>query len=186
MRHRSTELPDELTPQVEQQQVVLAWLNVWRELRERGTTPMPTLVVVGQRGWECEQVVDMLDRCERLRPHVIEVPHCSDGELARYLRHARALLFPTFAEGYGMPLVEALSLGTPVLASRLPVFREVAGDVPDYLSPIDGEGWLAAVLDHCAPSGPMREAQLRRLRGYRSPTWDKHFDAVERLLGPLL
>lgn len=164
----------------------LLLLNLWREMCTRGVAPMPKLVVVGQRGWECEQVVDMLDRCDTLRPHVLEVAGCSDADLARYLRHARGLLFPTFAEGYGMPLVEALSMGTPVVASRLPVFHEVAGDVPDYLSPIDGEGWLSTVLDYCSPEGHLRPAQLRRLQGYRAPTWDSHFDAVERLLGPLL
>jgi len=164
----------------------LLLLNVWREMLSRNIQPMPKLVVVGQRGWECEQVVDMLDRCEVLRPHLIEVPRCSDAALAGYLRHARALLFPTFAEGYGMPLVEALSLGTPVIASRLPVFHEVAGEVPDLLSPIDGEGWLAAVVDYCAPDGRLRPAQLLRLRRHQAPTWNGHFRAVERLLGPLL
>lgn len=164
----------------------LLLLNVWREMLSRQVHPMPKLVVVGQRGWECEQVVDMLDRCEVLRPHVIEVPNCSDAALAAYLRHARALLFPTFAEGYGMPLVEALSLGTPVIASRLTVFHEVAPGVPDQLSPIDGEGWLAAVADYCSPQGRLRPAQLLRMRQHQAPTWDGHFQAVERLLGPLL
>jgi glycosyltransferase involved in cell wall biosynthesis len=163
----------------------LLLLNVWRELVQRLGPAAPTLVIVGQRGWECEQVADMLDRCLALRGHVKEIPRCTDAELGHWLQHARALLFPSFVEGYGMPLVEALSVGTPVVASNLSVFAEVAGDVPDVLSPIDGEGWLQAVLDYSAESSPRRATQLQRMVSYRVSTWDDHFAAVEGLLGQL-
>ncbi len=163
----------------------LLLLNVWRELVQRLGAAAPTLVIVGQRGWECEQVADMLDRCVALRGHVKEIPRCTDAELAHWLRHARALLFPSFAEGYGMPLVEALSLGTPVVASTLGVFREVAGHVPDVLSPIDGEGWLQAVLDYTAPDSTRRPAQLQRMASFNLPTWDDHFGPVQELLAGL-
>jgi glycosyltransferase involved in cell wall biosynthesis len=124
----------------------------------------------------------MLERCEALRGLVHERSGCSDLELARYLGHARALLFPSFAEGYGMPLVEALALGTPAIASTLPVFREVAGNVPDYLDPLDGPGWTQAILDYAAPESPLRAAQLQRMAGFRTPTWQRHFETVESLL----
>jgi len=163
----------------------LLLLNVWRELVARLGAAAPKLVVVGQRGWECEQVVDMLERCAALKDHVLEVPRCTDRELSLWLRHARALLFPSFAEGYGMPMVEALSVGTPVVASRLSVFQEVAGSVPDYLSPIDGEGWLQAVQDYADGNSLRRADQLKRLTHYRLPTWDDHFLAVENLLRQL-
>ncbi len=163
----------------------LLLLNVWRELVAQMGDACPHLVVIGRRGWECENVVDMLERCDTLHPFVHEVPACSDAELATYLTHARALLFPSFTEGYGMPLVEALMLGTPVVASALPVFREIAGDVPDYLSPIDGPGWMQAIRDYLpSPAGP-RAAQLQRMQGFRVPTWEAHFAQVDRLLGQL-
>ncbi|ABE46798.1 glycosyltransferase family 4 protein [Polaromonas sp. JS666] len=160
----------------------LLLLKVWRELVQRLGGACPHLVVIGQRGWECENVVDMLERCETVRPFVHEIAACPDAELACYLRHARALLFPSFVEGYGMPLVEALLLGTPVVASDLPVFREIAGDIPDFLSPLDGLGWMQVVLDYAATSGTRRQAQLQRLQGFRVPTWKDHFTQAERLL----
>lgn len=163
----------------------LLLLNVWRELAQRLGDACPHLVVIGQRGWECENVVDMLERCDSLRPFVHEVCACSDSELARYLSGARALLFPSFVEGYGMPLVEALMLGTPVVASDLSVFREIAGEVPDFLSPMDGLGWLRAVQDYTATSSARREAQLQRMQGFRLPAWEDHFTQVEHLLGQL-
>jgi glycosyltransferase involved in cell wall biosynthesis len=160
-------------------------LQIWRKLIERMGELAPKLVVIGQRGWECENVVDLLERCEALRGVVIELPGCSDADLATYLHHAQALLFPSFAEGYGMPLVEALSLGVPVIASDLPVFREIAGDIPDYLDPLDGTGWLARIEIFADTASRERIAQLNRVANFVPSTWSAHFHGVEQLLESL-
>jgi glycosyltransferase involved in cell wall biosynthesis len=160
-------------------------LHVWRELVQRDGAAAPQLVVIGQRGWECENAADLLERCDSLRGHVLEVGACSDAELARYLRHARALLFPSFAEGYGLPLVEALALGTPVIASELEVFREIAGAVPDFLHPLDGTGWLQRVHEYAARDSTARAVQCARLAGFCAPTWKDHFDRVEGFMETL-
>ena len=160
----------------------LLLLQVWRQLIEELGLAAPRLVIIGQRGWECEQVVDLLDRCEVLRGVVLEKNRCSDAEMATWLFHAQALLFPSFIEGYGMPLVEALQMGVPVLASDLPVFREIAGDIPEYLHPIDGVGWRRLILEYAKCGGAARRAQCVRLCGFLSPTWEQHFVVVETLL----
>jgi glycosyltransferase involved in cell wall biosynthesis len=160
----------------------LLLLNVWRRLVSELGEHTPHLVIIGQRGWECENVVDLLERCAPLRGVVHELGRCSDPELAQYLLHARALLFPSFAEGFGLPLVEALRLGTPAIASPLPVFQEIAGAVPDYLDPLDGPSWAQAIRDYTSDAHPRRSSQLERLRGFRGPTWNDHFDRVEGLL----
>ena len=160
----------------------LLLLQLWRELAARQGKAAPRLVIIGQLGWESEQVADLLERCGAIRPLVIHKRQCNDGELASWLAHARALLFPSFVEGFGLPLVEALKMGVPVVASDLPVFREVAGSVPDFLSPIDGAGWLDAVTDYACDASPRRHAQLQRMSGWRAPTWQAHFTAVQNLL----
>jgi glycosyltransferase involved in cell wall biosynthesis len=160
----------------------LLLLQVWRDLVTRLGPTAPQLVLIGQRGWECEQVVDLLERCEALRGVVHEVPHCNDAQLATWLVHAQALLFPSFAEGFGLPLVEALASGVPVLASDLPAFREVAGDIPQYLNPLDGLGWLLAIEHYADSAHPSRQAQLARMRGFEPPTWSAHFAKVESWL----
>jgi glycosyltransferase involved in cell wall biosynthesis len=163
----------------------LMLLNMWRELATRLEGGVPHLVVIGQRGWECENVVDMLERCQALKGVVHELNACTDDELARYLGHARALLFPSFSEGYGMPLAESLMVGTPVIANDLPVFRELAGTVPDYVDALDGAGWACAVRDYASPDSPGRAAQLQRMAQYEAPTWTRHFEKVELLLAHL-
>ena len=160
----------------------LLLLQLWRQMAESGLEPLPKLVLIGQRGWECEQVLDMLERCESLRGKVLELGNCGDADLAGWLHHARALLFPSFVEGYGMPLAEALHAGVPALCSDLPVFREIAGFVPEFLDPLDGPAWRQAVLDYAHPDSPRREAQLERLRGFRAPTWADHFRTVDAAL----
>lgn len=160
----------------------LLLLNIWRQLAATLGEAAPRLVVIGQRGWECEQVVDLLERCVALKGLVLELPWCSDAELSTWLRHARALLFPAFIEGYGLPLVEALAQGVPVIASDLPVFREVAGDIPDYVDPLDGPGWKRRILEYADTESAARRAQCARLADFRAPTWDAHFAVVRDLL----
>ena len=81
-----------------------------------------------------------------------------------------------------MPLVEALAAGVPVLASDLPAFREVARDVPEYLDPLDGLGWIRAIDDYVHTNGARRRAQLARMVGWQAPTWKAHFDQVHALM----
>jgi glycosyltransferase involved in cell wall biosynthesis len=157
-------------------------LHVWRHIVADLGASAPHLVVIGQRGWECENVVDLLERCESLREVVLERSECSDTELVNYLHHAQALLFQSFAEGYGMPLIEALSLGVPVIASDLPVFAEIAGDVPEYIDPLDGRCWRQVIESYAvADSGP-RSAQLERMARFAVPSWKEHFAVVDTFL----
>ena len=85
---------------------------------------------------------------------------------------------PSFAEGFGLPVVEAMQLRTPVICSDLPAFREIAGDIPVYLDPLDGPGWQRAVMDFMEDT-PDRMRQVRQLRGYRGPDWPSHFATVD-------
>jgi glycosyltransferase involved in cell wall biosynthesis len=157
-------------------------LRLWRELVERSGAAAPRLVVIGQRGWESGDAADLLEQCRRSNGIVAVRSDCGDAELATYLRHAQALLIPSFAEGYGIPVTEALSLGVPVIASDLPAFREIAGDVPEYADPRDGRRWLELIVDYADPRGGGRAAQLGRMAHFRAPTWEQHLRTVDAFL----
>ncbi|KVF75395.1 hypothetical protein WS75_15275 [Burkholderia sp. FL-7-2-10-S1-D7] len=160
-------------------------LHVWRRLAEIMGNATPRLVIIGRRGWESENAVDMLERCGKLTGIVIEETACSDARLQAYLQHAQALLFPSFVEGYGMPLIEALKVQTPVIASNLAVFREIAGDIPEYHDPLDGPNWLAAVQEYTRTDSRARTAQLARIALFNPPSWAEHFESVDRFLDDL-
>ena len=105
-----------------------------------------------------------------------------DAEAHALLRSARAVLLPSFAEGYGLPLAEGLARGVPALCSDLPALREVGRQVPEYLDPLDGLGWMRAIIDYAAPDSPRRDAQLERLRLWRPPSWNQHMADVLELV----
>ena len=163
----------------------LLLLNLWRQFAATLGGAAPRLVVVGRRGWENENVIDMLERCAALDGLVREAGCLPDRDVASLLRGARALLFPSFAEGFGLPLAEALALGVPVLASDLPALREVGGTVPEYIDPLDGAAWRAMVLDYARADSPARRAQMARLAAWKPPAWSGHFHEVEALLDGL-
>jgi glycosyltransferase involved in cell wall biosynthesis len=156
----------------------LLLLHIWRRLVALRGALAPRLLIVGNRGWENENVLDLLERCAALRDHVVELGAVSDTRLTALLRSARALLMPSFAEGFGLPVAEALSQGTPVICSDLPAMREVGQGVPDYLDPLCASAWQDAVQAYTDPDSPRRNAQLARMPGWRCATWEEHVASV--------
>jgi glycosyltransferase involved in cell wall biosynthesis len=102
------------------------------------------LVIAGNR----YSIPDMVDRWEgdpRLSGRLIEIPDPSDDDIARLFGGAKAFVFPSFAEGFGLPPLEAMASGVPVVCSDIPVFREVYGDAVLYVDPNRPESIAAAV-----------------------------------------
>jgi glycosyltransferase involved in cell wall biosynthesis len=158
-------------------------LHVWRELVARHGSAAPKLILIGARGWENENIVDLLERCGSLRHHVLEVSGLATPSVKRLMKAACAVLVPSFAEGYGLPLAEALALGTPAIASDIPVFREIAGDRFTGLSPIDGEGWMEAIELAAQRRPKPLGAQTKGGAATMAP--DSFFRAIDEFVGAL-
>lgn len=164
----------------------LLLLHLWRAMAERsGPGAIPKLVLIGRRGWENEQVIDLLERCPALKDCVEEHAGLPDAQVQGLIAGARGLLLPSFAEGYGMPVSEALALRVPVLCSDLPALREAGGDVPLFLDPLDGPAWQRAIEDLASPDSAERAAQMRRIANWQAPTWPEHIAIVLALLHKL-
>jgi len=164
----------------------LLLLNLWRRLVNEYGVAAPRLVLIGRRGWENENVIDMIERCTAIGGRIEEHGALSDTAVARHLRGARALLLPSFAEGYGLPVAEALAAGVPAIVSDIAAVREVGGAVPEYLDPLDGAGWKDLILDYTKPDSLRRRAQLARMSSWRLPRWEDHFKAVDALIADLV
>jgi len=159
----------------------LMLLHLWRELVRNRGEKSPKLVLVGPRLRTSDAVIDMLERCQIIKDHIVEVGGLSTPGLRQLLAGARALLMPSFAEGFGLPIIEALSVGTPAIASDLASHKEVGGAYAQYVSPIDGLGWLAAIEAHA--NGDIAQSPHRALaRSYRPRTWNSYFQTVEPFL----
>jgi glycosyltransferase involved in cell wall biosynthesis len=150
-------------------------LHLWRDLAAEPDAPR--LVAIGRRGND-GTALELLDRCAALRPLVDAPGALPDEEVARRVAGARALLSPSFAEGFGLPIIEAHALGVPVIASDLPAHREIGG-AATFLSPLDGPGWRAAILRLARDDAAHRDAVAAITP---PPSWDDHFGTVGETL----
>lgn len=150
-------------------------LAVWERLVARLGAQTPRLVIAGQTG---PMTGDLLASLPRLAQHVEHRPACSDAELAGLMRRARAVLMPSLAEGFGLPVVEALQCGTPVIASSLPVFAEIGQGAAQLVDPHDSAAWEQAIL--AAVSAPARNSGP--VPGFVPPRWQDHFEVIERFI----
>ncbi|WP_082105420.1 glycosyltransferase family 4 protein [Demequina subtropica] len=76
--------------------------------------------------------------------------YVSDDDLAALYAHAGAVAFPSLDEGFGLPAVEAVACGAPLVVSDIPVFRWVCGEDATYVAPDDARGWAVALVDAAA------------------------------------
>jgi glycosyltransferase involved in cell wall biosynthesis len=156
-------------------------INVWRELVRRHGSRAPKLIVVGSPGWGGDAIQHVLTRCREIENHVVLARGLSSPALRRLMSHAKGVLMASYAEGYGLPLIEALCVGTPVVASDLPAHRDVAGNYAIYRHPMDGLGWLS-VIETLADTTNEAQAIRQRIANYKPPTWPEYFVKVERFL----
>lgn len=149
-------------------------LDVWQHFHDtRPEAEIPHLFILGSRGWNNAAVFSRLDSAPFMNCTVFERPGLSDGAMAALVQQARALLFPSRAEGYGLPPLEAASLGTPVIAADLPVYRETLGDFPVYVANRDAYLW-AQIIERFAKDPMVTRAEGRP----ELPAWEQHFRTV--------
>ena len=108
-------------------------------------------------------------------PDVILTGHVCDDDLAAILSGARALVFPSDDEGFGLPTIEALACGTPVVVTDIPVLREVLGDRATFVETGDLEGLLAA---GAAATRPAPEAPAWSWADAARATWQVYAEAI--------
>jgi glycosyltransferase involved in cell wall biosynthesis len=130
-------------------------------------------------------VIESLEEGARLDGCLQECSRLPDATVTGMLKGARALWLPSLAEGYGLPLAAALTCGTPVPCSDIPVFREVGGGIPDYIDPTGAAAWRQAVLNYAQQHSLQHQVHLRRLGCWQRPTWEQHFAVVDTALSKL-
>lgn len=135
----------------------------------RSATDRP-LVLLGPDG---DDMPDFSPRTSR--QHIIRVPWCSRLSLLRALANAHALVFPSLAEGFGLPIIEAMALGVPVITSRGGATEEIAGGAALLVDPYDTQDIALAIrhLDHMQPETPewekLRQLGMKRSEDFTTP-----------------
>lgn len=132
--------------------------------------PSVQLVLTGAAGHAEAAVLAEVDRLG-LREVVVRPGRVSTADRDGLLRHASAMAFPSRYEGFGAPVLEAMHLGCPVVATRATALPEVVGDAGVLLSPLDPAGWadaLERLVDDREEAQRLRVAGRLRAAGYSS------------------
>ncbi|MHB1012098.1 MAG: glycosyltransferase family 4 protein [Desulfobacteria bacterium] len=131
--------------------------------------PELRLVIAGGR-YSTPDMVDRWKTDPRLKDRLIEIPDPTDEEIVRLFAGAKAFVFPSFAEGFGLPPLEAMASGVPVVCSDIPVFREVYGDAVRYADPARPESiaeGVRQVLTDPAYASRLAERGRKQADSYR-------------------
>jgi len=134
------------------------------------------LHIVGKRGWHCADVIDLAETT----PGVEWKGHLPEAAMRAELAGATALVYPSVLEGFGLPVLEAMAAGVPVVTSAVEPLRSLAGDAALLVDPLDVDsiaGGLERVLHDAALRARMVQSGLRRAAGY---TWAGCAEATRR------
>ncbi|MEO7275245.1 MAG: glycosyltransferase family 1 protein [Vicinamibacterales bacterium] len=146
----------------------------------RGRDPQRRLrlVLVGRLGWNCAPLLEQI-AASPYRGDILHLGHVDDEALIDLYRACDAFAYVSLAEGFGLPVLEALACGVPVVTSDIPVLREVAGDAAIYCDPHDVAAIAEAVWT--AVSDTALASRLRGAAVSRAATfdWDRTAAATE-------
>ena len=155
--------------------------RVWRRLIRRLGPGAPRLLVVGKRGWSTEPIVAALHDAD-IRSHIVEASGVPTPVYRSLLGDALGLLAPSFDEGFGLTLAEALGAGIPAIASDIPSHREQAGRHALLLDPADEDGWFRTIAAFAEPASGSRHEALARATSYAPVSARRYLADLEAFL----
>jgi len=134
------------------------------------------LVMMGKKGWNVDKLVKRIEKHRENGRRLFWLENASDEDVQCLLKGAGALIQTSIAEGFGLPLVEAGSQGTPLLLSDIPVFHEIVGDEAVYF-PIGNSEALASAIGEF-----LRGEKSKRPEKIKSITWHEATAKLARVL----
>ena len=131
------------------------------------------LVLVGTRGWQYDEIFAELDHNANLRQRIIFTGFVPDEDLAPLYSNALAFLYLSLYEGFGLPPLEAMQCGTPVVTSNTSSLPEVVGEAGIMLSPNDVDGLCNAIFELYMKPDIREMLSLKSLKQSEKFTWEK-------------
>ncbi|HKX73398.1 MAG TPA: glycosyltransferase family 1 protein [Candidatus Saccharimonadales bacterium] len=134
----------------------------------------PTLVIVGKRGWLANDFLYLVENDPVLARKFLFI-NCTDQELAWLYKNCAFTVFPSFYEGWGLPVAESLFYGKFCLSSDTSSMPEIAGDLLEYFSPNDPMALLQKVQYYIADSAALAAREKAIAKSYKPASWDDAF-----------
>jgi glycosyltransferase involved in cell wall biosynthesis len=156
-------------------------LAAWKALLAQGVPQAQrfNLVIVGRRGWKVAALLEEMDALAAdPAGHFLHLDNADDALLARVYRDAAFCLYPSRAEGFGLPVIEAMAHGKAVIASNGGAVAETAAGLAPCLDPLDVGAWTSTLGDWIADPAARAPWEARIARDFRYSSWP---DAAERL-----
>jgi alpha-1,3-rhamnosyl/mannosyltransferase len=136
---------------------------------QRKQTP---LVIVGRAGWKCESDIARIEQGRRTGT-ILWLQHVSDRELLPIVKAAEALVFPSLAEGFGLPVLEAFAAGIPVVTSNSSSLPEVCGEAAIMVAPSDIEAIAESMIRILHETNLALNLKKRGLVRASAYSWEK-------------
>jgi glycosyltransferase involved in cell wall biosynthesis len=146
---------------------------------------LPKLVFVGARGWGVNDFLTDLELDPLTRGLIVILDRASDRELALLYAKAKFCVYPSFYEGWGLPVGEALAAGKVVVASDRGSLPEVGGELVRYVDPWNPHAWAAEIRHLLDEPGLLSSLERRVRETYRPRTWRASALAVRHAIDAL-
>lgn len=151
-------------------------LDAYERLIGRGRA-VPSLVVAGAAGLGAQQWIDRMNRAP-LRSRVTYRGYVREADREQLFRGARAVVLPSWDEGFGLPALEGMAVGTPVIVSNAGALPEVVGDAGVLVSPDDPDAWAQAIERITHDDAWAQERAAAGLDRARAFQWPDAADAL--------
>jgi glycosyltransferase involved in cell wall biosynthesis len=148
----------------------IALLRAWQRLLAELGDAAPALVFAGKYGWKIDPFRELLESDGRLQRHVVLFPRPTDADLASLYERCLFTAYPSFVEGWGLPVGEAAWFGKYSVVSSSSSLPEVCGELVDYFDPRDDDGLLQA-LRRAVTDGDYRRRKEQAIREAGLRTW---------------
>ncbi len=155
------------------------------KLAEQQGIDLPQLIIVGSRGWLTNDFQYLVEHDPKVKDKIIILDNVSDRGLSWVYANSLFSVYPSFYEGWGLPVAEALANGKACIASNTSSIPEITGNIIDYFEPYDAQVCLDLMVKYLDPV-KLKEKEDQIKMSYKTTSWTTTSKQVSDAIGALL